>query len=189
MFLAACLIILGGGLYQSLSIDTYLPSKSETRVYLTDEPIVSNFEGWGTSLAWWAEFVGTLEPERQDQVLNMIFSNSSSESLKLNIVRFNIGGSGPHNNITGATPSDVKLREWRGVPSFLQKNGTYDWNADEAQINVLKRAKDFGVNIFEAFSNSPPWFMTISKSARGHPTGHDNLDPSNYTAFAGKPFP
>jgi O-glycosyl hydrolase len=41
------------------------------------------------------------------------------------------------------------------------------------------------VNIFEAFSNSPPYWMTISGCASGAVNrGQDNLDPKYYDAFA-----
>ena len=38
--------------------------------------------------------------------------------------------------------------------------------------------------VFEAFSNSPPYWMTISGCSAGHEDpGKDNLAPSNYAAF------
>ena len=54
----------------------------------------------------------------------------------------------------------------------------YDWDADINQINVLKAAaaasgEDF---IAEAFSNSPPYFMTVSGCSSGHTdSNQDNL--------------
>ena len=43
---------------------------------------------------------------------------------------------------------------------LLQKTslGLQDWK----QASVMFAARDRGALIFEAFSNSPPWFMTIS---------------------------
>lgn len=63
----------------------------------------------------------------------------------------------------------------------------YDWEADINQINVLKAAaaasgEDF---IAEAFSNSPPYFMTVSGCSSGHTdSNQDNLRADSYTAFA-----
>lgn len=44
-----------------------------------------------------------------------------------------------------------------------------------------------GVDTFEAFSNSPPEWMTISGCSKGNPAGgikRNNLDSSNASAFA-----
>lgn len=63
----------------------------------------------------------------------------------------------------------------------------YDWNADNNQVNILKAAAaasglDF---IAEAFSNSPPYFMTNSGCSSGATNaGSDNLRVDSYEAFA-----
>ncbi|CAI6002344.1 unnamed protein product [Closterium sp. NIES-64] len=43
----------------------------------------------------------------------------------------------------------------------------FNWTADSRQQAVLLGAKARGVNVFEAFSNSPPWWMTASKDVAG----------------------
>ncbi len=63
----------------------------------------------------------------------------------------------------------------------------YNWDADKNQMAVLKAAakssgKDF---IAEAFSNSPPYFMTNSGCSSGAVnSSKDNLRPDSYNAFA-----
>nr|MCR4744004.1 xylosidase/arabinofuranosidase [Lachnospiraceae bacterium] len=63
----------------------------------------------------------------------------------------------------------------------------YDWDADSNQFNVLlaaaeKSGEDF---IAEAFSNSPPYFMTESGCSSGNiDANEDNLREDSYTAFA-----
>ena len=47
--------------------------------------LVTNFEGWGSSLCWWANVVGGYA--NRDDYANLAFNQ-----LKLNIVRYNIGG-------------------------------------------------------------------------------------------------
>ena len=47
--------------------------------------LVTNFEGWGTSLCWWANVVGGYS-NRND------YASLAFTTLKLNIVRYNIGG-------------------------------------------------------------------------------------------------
>ena len=63
----------------------------------------------------------------------------------------------------------------------------YDWNADRYQMNILKaiakqRGEDF---IAEAFSNSPPYFMTNSGCSSGaNDSSKNNLRDNAYNAFA-----
>ena len=63
----------------------------------------------------------------------------------------------------------------------------YDWDADKNQMNVLKAAakasgQDF---IAEAFSNSPPYFMTVSGCSSGNTdSSKDNLRTDSVNAFA-----
>ncbi|HEV2327810.1 MAG TPA: hypothetical protein VGY56_03365 [Verrucomicrobiae bacterium] len=47
--------------------------------------LVKDFHGWGTSLCWWANVVGNY-PNRTN------YMDLAFNTLKLNIVRYNIGG-------------------------------------------------------------------------------------------------
>ena len=63
----------------------------------------------------------------------------------------------------------------------------YDWDADQNQVNVLKAAAKAAGDSFiaEAFSNSPPYFMTESGCSSGNTdAGKDNLRSDSYDAFA-----
>ncbi len=63
----------------------------------------------------------------------------------------------------------------------------YDWNADNNQINVLKAAMQNSGEEFhpEAFSNSPPYFMTESGCSSGNTdSNRDNLRADSVNAFA-----
>ena len=63
----------------------------------------------------------------------------------------------------------------------------YDWDADRYQLNMTKaiakaKGSDF---IAEAFSNSPPYFMTISGCSSGATNSwENNLRENSYDAFA-----
>ena len=101
------------------------------------------------------------------------------KGLGLQIARYNVGGSG------WATPDVDNLRPGGNVDSFQGPDGSYDWSKDAAQRWMLLAAKERGANLFEAFSNSPPYWMTISGRASGAASASDdNLAPANYTAFA-----
>ncbi|CAI5966658.1 unnamed protein product [Closterium sp. NIES-64] len=63
--------------------------------------------------------------------------------------------------------SDALLR-WRAMPGYWPAQAAgFNWTADSRQQAVLLGAKARGVNVFEAFSNSPPWWMTASKDVAG----------------------
>ncbi len=138
------------------------------------------FKGWGTSLCWWANRIGYSEKMVSDSA-SLFFS---TDGLGLNIMRYNIGGGDdpPHNHIT-RTDSDM--------PGWLKKdqNGElyYDHNADEYQLNILKAAYEAaGEDAYvEAFSNSPPYFMTVSGCSSGSKNAiSNNLKKSCVTDFA-----
>ena len=63
----------------------------------------------------------------------------------------------------------------------------YDWDADKNQMNVLIAAYQAAGNEFigEAFSNSPPYFMTVSGCSSGSvDASSDNLRENSVNAFA-----
>ena len=74
------------------------------------------------------------------------------------------------------------MRPGGAVPSFLKPDWkTYDWSVDAGQRWTLLAAKERGATVFEAFSNSPPCFMTKSGYASGNwDANDDNLPSKNY---------
>ena len=137
------------------------------------------FQGWGTSLCWWANRLGYNE-KLTEQAAKAFFSE---EGLGLDIARYNLGGGDnpEHNHITR---SDSK------VPSYAvgfdeNENIIYDWTADENQRNIALAALKANPDInFEGFSNSPPYFMTNSGCSSGaENAGDDNLNPQYYDKF------
>ena len=133
--------------------------------------LVTNFEGWGTSLCWWANVTGGYANRSSYAALAFI-------TLKLNIVRYNIGG--------GENPGIPNTMEYRAqMPGFEPANGVWNWNADANQRWMLKQAVALGANRVVAFANSPPWWMTVSGSVTGSANGTDNNLQTGYeTNFA-----
>ncbi len=137
------------------------------------------FEGWGTSLCWWANRVGYSDTLAQ-QAADTFFS---SEGLGLNIARFNIGG-GDDPSHTHITRTDSNMP---GYTKYSNGTVTYDWSADANQRNVLRRCiKAAGDDmIVEMFSNSPPYYMTNSGCSTGATDSNkNNLRDDKYTDFA-----
>src|ERR1700728_2669022 len=117
--------------------------------------VSTNFQGWGTSLCWWANVVGAF-PNRQ------AYCNLAFTQLKLNIVRYNIGG--------GENPALAYLDtgDYRAyMQGFEPTNGIWNWNADQNQRWVLRESIALGANLVDVFANSPPWWMTVSGSVTG----------------------
>lgn len=178
----------------------------------TDGDGYGEFQGWGTSLCWWANRLGYSESLTKQAAAAFFDKN---EGLGMNIGRYNIGGGdnvtdpeGPFYHAPHIKRSDSE------VPGYcvdvtaidLSKNSreyytenfdradfdcgyawNYDWDADYRQMNILKAAIAAAGDeyIAEAFSNSPPWFMTVSGcSSGGEDPGVDNLREDSYTAFA-----
>ena len=139
------------------------------------------FQGWGTSLCWWANRLGYSDVLAQ-QSAELFFGK---DGLRLNIMRYNIGGGDDpaHSHIT---------RTDSAVPGWLvydqeTDSYTYDYDADRRQLNVLKRAAEAaGEDAYvEVFSNSPPYFMTESGCSSGNTDPNkDNLKPEYRTEFA-----
>ncbi|MCR4939209.1 MAG: hypothetical protein K5930_03755 [Treponemataceae bacterium] len=137
------------------------------------------FQGWGTSFCWWANRIGYSDLLAQ-KAAELFYSE---EGLGLNIIRYNIGGGDDptHNHIT-RTDSEI--------PGFLVYEGdslVYDWTRDADQRNVMKKAIEAcGQDVIvEAFSNSPPYFMTNSGCSSGAVIkSKDNLRKDMYDAFA-----
>jgi hypothetical protein len=145
------------------------------------------FEGWGTSLCWWANRVGYSDTLSQKSA--ELFYNKDT-GLGLNIMRYNIGGGDDptHNHIT-RTDSEVPgyAANITGSADSDNLNWDYDWTADYNQRNVLKDCiEESGQEaIVEAFSNSPPYFMTNSGCSSGAVNAsNNNLNDNCYDDFS-----
>lgn len=138
------------------------------------------FEGWGTSLCWWANRVGYSDKMTQ-QAAELFFSE---DGLGLDIARYNVGG-GDDPAHTHITRSDSKVP---GYATGFDDSGNliYDWTADQNQRNIAIAAKAANSDLyFEGFSNSPPYFMTNSGCSSGSVDKiTDNLKSDQYDNFA-----
>lgn len=136
------------------------------------------FQGWGTSFCWWANRVGYSDTLAERTA--RLFYTLDHKGLGLNIIRYNIGG--------GDDPSHHHItRTDSAVPGFLAADGSYDWTRDAAQRNCLLHAAKVCASdvIVEAFSNSPPYFMTVSGCSSGNAdASKNNLRADQYDAFA-----
>ena len=120
-----------------------------------------DWQGFGTSLAWWAEFVGTLDPESHKQLLVQIFDQESNDSLRFNIVRYNLGGA-QHTILENGTTPGTSFGTYKGIPSPQLPNGSFFWDVELPQVRVAQDCLLLGVNIVEAFVNSREFPATLA---------------------------
>jgi O-glycosyl hydrolase len=132
------------------------------------------FEGWGVSLAWWAKVAGGYPEPARSRLMDQLFD--ARVGLGLNVVRYNIGG--------GENPDRHTLEFRAAVPGFEPAPGRWDWSADANQRWVLAAAIHRGADRLQAFSNSPPWWMTRSGTVAGGKGGGENLRPESFAPFA-----
>ena len=178
--------LFSGSLYASLAphasrLYQVTPDPHAADVAATVDPSVQYqiWEGWGTSLAWWAKVVGGYPEPIRSEYIEKAFD--PVKGLGLNIVRYNIGGG---ENPAHLAPNPQGLSFRTAVPGFEPSAGVWDWAADANQRWVLNAAIKKGADQLEAFSNSPPWWMTRSGSVTGNVGGTDNIKPESYDAFA-----
>jgi O-glycosyl hydrolase len=143
-----------------------------------------SIDGWGGSLCWWANITGGYSDEKIAQICNWITSPVSG--LNMNIFRFNIGG--------GDTPDHKHMRTDGGnMPGYKDSlTAQYNWKSDANQRKILQRLiaariANVGVNdvTIIGFSNSPPWWMTVSGCASGSVDGlSTNLKVDMFDEFA-----
>jgi len=154
--------------------ETARASPSIAAVNINARIVYQTFEGWGTSLAWWGHVVGGFSADIRRDYLTRIFGTESG--LGLTVARYNIGG--------GENPRYKFLSYRAAVPGYAPHRGTFDWRADGRQRLILRECMAMGVTHIQAFSNSPPYYMTRSGSVTGAKNGGDNLKVSDFQAFA-----
>ncbi|WP_078348635.1 glycoside hydrolase [Mucilaginibacter pedocola] len=141
---------------------------------------ISNF---AASDAWACQFVGNWPDSKRDKIADLLFSmdsnpDGSPKGIGLSLWRFNIGGGSTQQG----DASGIK-DEWRRAESFLNEDGSYNWQNQAGQVWFLKAAKQRGVNQFLGFTNTPPVQFTTNGKAFAN-GGKVNIAPDKYDAFA-----
>ncbi|MEV6962092.1 glycoside hydrolase [Streptomyces sp. NPDC051207] len=148
------------------------------------------FQGWGTSLVWFANATGDYPEEIREKLARLLFGD---DGLALNIARYNIGG-GNAPDVEDYLRAGGAVEGWWKAPAGTTREDTgwwsaddpADWNedADATQRWWVGRIKD-DIDHWETFSNSPPWFMTVSGYVSGgFDATADQLKPDSVDDFA-----
>ncbi|HEY1105424.1 MAG TPA: glycoside hydrolase, partial [Agromyces sp.] len=164
------------------------------------------FEGWGTSLVWFANATGGYPDELREELYQAVFGE---DGLDLNIARYNIGGGnasdvGDYLRAGGAVDGwwaenpDGDAGAYGGVSTDLADRdallaawdpddpASFDWEADATQRWWVERlAADDRITHWETFANSAPYFMTESGYVSGgFDASAEQLKPAAIPAFA-----
>ncbi|MUL42047.1 ricin-type beta-trefoil lectin domain protein [Streptomonospora sp. PA3] len=161
-------------------------------VTITPDPSYQGqeFQGWGTSLAWFANATGGYPDEIRTELARMVFGD---QGLNLNIARYNAGG-GNAPDVPDYLRAGGAVEGWWQAPEGTTREDTdwwsaddpADWNpdADATQRWWVDRIKD-DVTHWEVFSNSPPYFMTESGYVSGgFDPDQNQLKPESVDDFA-----
>ncbi|MGW3417940.1 glycoside hydrolase [Streptomyces phaeochromogenes] len=150
------------------------------------------WEGWGTSLAWWANVFGA-----RDDFADIFFTTKSVAyggrtlpGLGMNIARYNLGACSP-NSVGGqsmvASPNIPAFKQiegyWQDWNNEDPTSSAWDWTADANQRAALVKAVQRGA-VTELFANSPMWWMCSNHNPSGASGGGNNLQSWNYRQHA-----
>ena len=161
------------------------PPADTTRYIVSPQVVRQRFDGWGVSLCWWAGQCGKWPDAKIDEIITWLVSPTG---LNYSHFRYNIGGGDdpenrhcdPHHMGRGKG-----LRaEMEGFKDF--SGDDYHWDRDAAQRKIMLKIKEKRPDaVFEAFSNSCPYYMTYSGCVSGNTDGgKDNLKHEYYEEFA-----
>ncbi len=183
------------------------PAAAASAVTITPNPAYASepFEGWGTSLVWFANATGGYPEQVREDLLEKVFGK---DGLNLNIARYNIGGGNatdvpsylrPGGAVAGWWNPDLGASDDSGPITSTyadraryaaawspDETNAFDWNADATQRWWITALKD-RITKWEAFSNSPPYFLTQSGYASGgiNNASSEQLAPADMDKFAG----
>ncbi len=197
-----------GGALLAAPIGGAAPAAAADGTTITPNPAYAgeSFEGWGTSLVWFANATGDYPEELREELYQAVFGE---DGLDLNIARYNIGGGNASDvqdylraggAVDGwwAADPDGSAGSYDGTTTtYADRNAllakwdaddpaSYDWSADETQRWWVERlAADDQITHWETFANSAPYFMTESGYVSGgFNSSAEQLKPAAEAQFA-----
>jgi O-glycosyl hydrolase len=126
-------------------------------------------QDFGASDCWTTEFIGDYFSETEKaKGAKWLFSqqmdeNGNPEGIGLSCWRVNVGAG----SATQGADSNIE-EEIHRTECFLNQDGSYDWSRQDGQQWFMRQAKDYGVEHFLLFSNSPPIYYTKNGKANAN---------------------
>ncbi|GCE17120.1 RICIN domain-containing protein [Dictyobacter kobayashii] len=168
-------LVIGATLF-SLQLFNASKASAATSIVISPGQQYQTLQGWGTSLAWWANIIGGWSDSQRTSLADALYD--PNKGIGLNVVRYNFGADGPGNVCHN------QMGEGRNVPSFEPTQGNFDWTQDANQLWFAQAAQARGANVFEGFVNSPPAWMLNNSCTAGGPNGAENLNSAHYNDYA-----
>lgn len=167
-------------------------ARADATIAVSPGTSYGTWEGWGTSLAWWANVFGA-----RDDFADLFFTTKSTTyngtslpGLGLNIARYNLGASswntvGGESMVASANIPAFKQIEgyWQDWNNEDPTSSAWKWTADANQRAMLVKATSRGATS-ELFANSPMWWMCQNHNPSGASGGGNNLQTWNYRQHA-----
>ncbi|KAL1892295.1 hypothetical protein Cpir12675_004581 [Ceratocystis pirilliformis] len=176
-----------------LAASTLQLAAAEVKIKVDPAITYPGWEGWGTSLAWWAAVFGD-----RDDLADAFFSLKETKlndqtipGLGFTIARYNAGACTKNqvNNVginitTNMIPSRAMEGFWLNDESADINSASWDWEVDKNQRLMLSKAVERGVTHTELFSNAPMWWMLENLNPAGGNDGGNNLLPEYFAKHA-----
>ncbi|MFF4782596.1 beta-1,6-galactanase [Streptomyces griseorubiginosus] len=167
-------------------------ARADATIAVSPGTSYGTWEGWGTSLAWWANVFGA-----RDDFADLFFTTKSTTyngtslpGLGLNIARYNLGACswntvGGESMVASANIPGFKQIEgyWQDWNNEDPTSSAWKWTADANQRAMLVKATSRGATS-ELFANSPMWWMCLNHNPSGASGGGNNLQSWNYRQHA-----
>jgi galactan endo-1,6-beta-galactosidase len=167
-------------------------ARADSSIAVSPGTSYGSWEGWGTSLAWWANVFGGRDDfaDAFFTTKSVTYNGTSLPGLGMNIARYNLGG------CSSNTYAGSSMAVSPNIPGFKQIEGywhdwasedptssSWVWSSDAVQRAMLVKAAQRGA-VTELFSNSPMWWMCANHNPSGASGGGNNLQSWNYRQHA-----
>ncbi|MEU9466451.1 glycoside hydrolase [Streptomyces avermitilis] len=185
------LLAAAGGTFLGSALATGT-ARADATIAVNPSTTYGKWEGWGTSLAWWANVFGA-----RDDFADLFFTTKSVTyngrtlpGLGLNIARYNLGACS-WNSVSGESMvASANIPAFKQIEGYWQDwnnedptSSAWKWTADAAQRAMLVKATARGATT-ELFANSPMWWMCLNHNPSGASGGGNNLQSWNYRQHA-----
>ena len=149
----------------------------EKNVILDAGQSYQTIEGFGASDCWMTSVVGKSWSESRDKIAELFFSRENG--IGLSMWRTNLGGgSSRQGESSGIT--EVSRR----MDSYLNEDGSINWDRCEGQRFFLEKTKEYGCDNVVLFANTPPVNYTCNGLGFSDNGGYANLKEEHYSSFA-----
>ena len=166
-----------------LLMPVFVPMGKADTLTIDEEQTHQTIESFGTSGAWWSQYVGTWD----DKFQGTMRTNRERIATLLYDPIFGIGLTNYRYNLGAGSADSGNGDYWdpnRRAQSFEVAPGEYDWSKDAGAQWFVKEVTRLGCEEVVLFFNSPIERLTKNGWAHLTPGTTSNIDPVNYAEWA-----